>query len=318
MLDPLRCLEPLPLRHVSYPLGHALEILTNSQDVVDAANNNWGSFRQQFPEEPMRLSIIVSGEESSELPPAPVFRARGHLMSIVCDTSNFAVVDLESGFAFCWLSPFAASQTDWVRRCFLDGMVYCMLVCRRYTPLHAACVSKDGRGVILCGVSGAGKSSLAFACALQGWKFLTDDVVYLKRGLQEPIAFGKPTFIRFVPSAKSLFPALRHLPEVPGPDGEWMLELETSSSNLVQTSEKASIAAVVFLDRVEGAPAAVHAISPDEANQLLLSEIPTFGDEVYARFQESLAILIRQAQVMRITYWDMDAAVDLLSAIIRG
>lgn len=41
--------------------------------------------------------------------------------------------------------------------------------------LHAACVGSGGRGVLLMGASGAGKSTVALQCLLQGFEFLSED-----------------------------------------------------------------------------------------------------------------------------------------------
>jgi len=46
--------------------------------------------------------------------------------------------------------------------------------------LHAACLSRDGRAVLIAGASGAGKTTLALALALAGLDFLSDDLVFLQ------------------------------------------------------------------------------------------------------------------------------------------
>jgi hypothetical protein len=45
--------------------------------------------------------------------------------------------------------------------------------------LHAACVGRDGRGVLLMGSSGAGKSTVTLQCLLQGLDFLSEDAVFV-------------------------------------------------------------------------------------------------------------------------------------------
>ena len=50
---------------------------------------------------------------------------------------------------------------------------------------HAAALSKRDRGLILCGQSGCGKSSLTTRLVTDGWKYLTDEVIAL------PIDAGK-------------------------------------------------------------------------------------------------------------------------------
>jgi serine kinase of HPr protein (carbohydrate metabolism regulator) len=47
--------------------------------------------------------------------------------------------------------------------------------------LHASCVAKDGRAVLLCGRSGAGKSDLALRLIDRGATLVSDDYTVLKR-----------------------------------------------------------------------------------------------------------------------------------------
>jgi len=46
---------------------------------------------------------------------------------------------------------------------------------RRYLLLHASCVERDGRAVLMTGESGAGKSTLATLLAARGWRFMGDE-----------------------------------------------------------------------------------------------------------------------------------------------
>ncbi len=47
-------------------------------------------------------------------------------------------------------------------------------------PLHAACVGRAGRGVLLVGPSGAGKTTLVLHCLLEGFDFLAEDSVLVE------------------------------------------------------------------------------------------------------------------------------------------
>jgi HPr kinase/phosphorylase len=49
------------------------------------------------------------------------------------------------------------------------------------TLVHATAVAWHGRGVLLCGASGSGKSSLALALMQQGWMLVGDDYVAVTR-----------------------------------------------------------------------------------------------------------------------------------------
>jgi hypothetical protein len=52
--------------------------------------------------------------------------------------------------------------------------------------LHAGCLARDGRAVLVAGKSGAGKSTLALALADCGLDYLSDDLVFLRPGAGGP------------------------------------------------------------------------------------------------------------------------------------
>lgn len=60
---------------------------------------------------------------------------------------------------------------------FLLGSVFgALLQMRREFVLHGAAVAINGQGIILCGGSGVGKSTVAGALCQRGYEFLTDEV----------------------------------------------------------------------------------------------------------------------------------------------
>ena len=64
--------------------------------------------------------------------------------------------------------------------------------------LHAAgLVARSGRGLLLVGASGCGKSTLTIGLVRQGWGYLSDDAVLLRRGPAgiEAVALRKPCSI---------------------------------------------------------------------------------------------------------------------------
>ena len=206
--DPLLSRHEFVHRQTFYPLGFPLTIETNSEEVLQAASESWCFFGQQFETKPMILSIGVSDGGGNSLPPAPVFRSRGHLLSIVADSSNFFHSDLTRGYQFGWITEAVANDSAFFRYYFLEVAAMTMIQQRHLAPIHGACVARNGRGVVLCGPSSAGKSTLAYACARAGWDYISDDATFLLRGEPGRNAIGNPHTIRFRESTKRLFPEL--------------------------------------------------------------------------------------------------------------
>lgn len=63
---------------------------------------------------------------------------------------------------------------------YLNGSAYgAILHQRKILPMHGSCFRYKGTGVMICGDTGAGKSSLTASFCLNGAEFLTDDVTPL-------------------------------------------------------------------------------------------------------------------------------------------
>src|SRR5215469_11311868 len=96
--DPVLSAFELPLRRMYYPLGYGLEVATNSIDVIEAADENWGWFVKAFDTPPMHMWLGVVPSEQ-QLPATSRILSREHLMSIVADSDNSIVCDFSKNFA---------------------------------------------------------------------------------------------------------------------------------------------------------------------------------------------------------------------------
>ena len=130
-------------------------------------------------------------------------RAQSNLLAGVAGRENFQCCDLEKGFAFAWVTEAVVENTDFFRYHFLEAMTWCLLDTRHLVSIHAACVALNGRGMLLAGNSGVGKSSLAYACARRGWTYTSDDATSLVRRDRGRTALGNPRVFRFRGTAGS-------------------------------------------------------------------------------------------------------------------
>ena len=75
---------------------------------------------------------------------------------------------------------------------YLNGSVYgAILHQRKILPIHGSSFIYKDRGVMLCGKSGAGKSSITTAFCLNGAEFLTDDVTPFEFKNNKPFIIPK-------------------------------------------------------------------------------------------------------------------------------
>src|SRR5450755_905368 len=195
--DPLLYDFPLPIKQTFYPLGFPVKLHTNSEQIRDAAVEAWGRDRPVFDKPGIELRFAVAPGTETERPPARIPRAHGNLVSSIHSAENYYLADLSRGFAFGWLTPAVIRDRGYFRYHFLEAAAYLLLNALYLTPIHAACVGLRGAGLVLCGPSGAGKTSLAFACALRGWEYVSDDASHLVRQSENPCwVVGRPHHIR--------------------------------------------------------------------------------------------------------------------------
>jgi hypothetical protein len=244
-----------------------------------------------------------------------VYRGQKHLLSIVADAQNFAVCDREQGFAFAWIDRDAADHTAYLRYHFLEAIALSMLSSCHVTPLHAACVELDGQGVLLCGNSGAGKSSLSFACARAGWKYISDDASYLVRKGGGRLIVGNSHQVRFRPSAAELFPELEGLSPTPRVTGKPSIEVPTALMPGVTTARQSTVEYIIFLNRVESDRAELvpfpKELAIEWASQSQAGTAP--NDEIQAASVRELL----NAQLFELRYRTLDGAVAQLEGLIR-
>ncbi|WP_348264044.1 aldolase [Telmatobacter sp. DSM 110680] len=248
--DPALARFSMPLCETFYPLGFPLQIETNSEEVLNCAAASWQGFVKLFDTQPLRLRIGVRTAASSDCPPAPVCKIQQHLATNIADPDNFSVIDLSKGFASIWLTQAAVAHRSYLRYFFLESAAMCLLGTSHTTAVHAACVEYKGCGILLCGDSGAGKSSLSYACARAGWTYITDDASFLVNSRNDRLVVGNCNQARFRPSAVELFSELTGKEIIQRAQvGKPSIEFNTQTLRDVSVSFTSHINHVVFINR---------------------------------------------------------------------
>jgi hypothetical protein len=129
----------------------------------------------------VRLQLTPRRQRTSAAPPPPLNTYAGP--GFVCgaiDACNLAVVSAAQGSALVVISRDMLRHAYHLRYELIEFAVY-VLAARalRLVPLHAAAVGLQGRGLLLMGDSGAGKSTIALHCLLQGLELLSEDAVFV-------------------------------------------------------------------------------------------------------------------------------------------
>jgi hypothetical protein len=119
----------------------------------------------------------VAGAE----PPTVRSRLDQGLLYGVMDDRNYVLVSPGRRRARVFASADMLDQPYHLRYELIEFAVFLLAArCQGLVPLHAGCVGRGGRGVLVLGASGAGKSTLALHCLLQGLEFLSEDAVFVQ------------------------------------------------------------------------------------------------------------------------------------------
>ena len=278
ILDPLLWGTPIKYEATFTPIGSVLQVESNEQIVIDAADDSFGRYPPsgltRRPDYCIRLFIDPVQHQKKPWP-RPGFRASRHLFHVSCGDSSFAIADLEALCAVGFVSEEIARDTSFFRNTFLECLFYFLATHHAYTPVHCAAVALEGKGVLICGPGGTGKTSLAYACTRAGMQILSDDTVHLRLCLESHTltVWGRPWQLRLLPNAAALFPELDRMEAHLRSDFEWYLEIDTHKEFPGQSITSCSPAALVFLKRDSLDKVRLEPIEPEEALGHLMRDI---------------------------------------------
>jgi hypothetical protein len=307
--DPLLCDIDLALSGTFYPAGFPLHLATNSRDVMDAAAESWGPFPRLFDTPPLEFRVLV--EPAGGLSVEPTFRKQRHILSSVSDAHNFAAGDCNTLSGVFHLSQATAADHASLRWFYLEALAYMLLTQRYVLSLHAACIARDGEGILICGKSGAGKSTLSFAAARAGFTYVADDCTWLLLNSTDPLAVGKPHQVRFRQDAAQHFPEVTAYLASLRPNGKRSIELPTSLFPALHTAGRCPVRRLVFPDRTSAGSTRAERMDPAEVADLLLADLPSYGPEVNAMHERTVQSLAK-LPAYRLYYRTLEDAIRLL------
>jgi len=313
----LRSRRTLDNERIYFPLGYPVSVACNSDLVLEAADQSWSDFQAMFHDEPLafQLEVKTGAKLSDALPPSPTHMLQGSLLLQMADRENFFIADLKRGRAMGRVTPGAAACPRYLRYFFLEAAALSMISARRAVAVHGACVRAGGKGVLLCGDSGEGKSTLAYAGAREGWTYVSDDATYIPIDREDRLAIGNCTRVRFRPSGVTLFPELAGRPITPRAAGKPSIEVLTSEWPEIATASATRVDHIVFLNRR-------FADTQDLVPLRTSSVLPWFKQHLISPpelrpAQESTLDRLLSAGVFELRYRDLGWAIERINELAR-
>jgi hypothetical protein len=188
LADPFEERSQTTVRKHIQLLGGRFQFESNSPELlrlVDSAYLGLPQHRLSAVPPRMRVGLLLNpGKQPrhrtrSEPPPLSMLSAPGYLGGAT-DSSNFVVLSPTERTALVVLSRQMLRFPYHTRYEFIEFAVFTLAArCQGMVSLHAACVGRAGRGILLMGPSGSGKSTVTLHCLLQGFDMLSEDSVFV-------------------------------------------------------------------------------------------------------------------------------------------
>ena len=310
--DLRRCPDPLyrslPVRFSErfLPLGKTVQVESNSPAIIAAASRSFGRYglgaSSLEPEIVLRICVDPVSRDSGLLAP-PSYRASQHLFHISCGSTNFAVADLYTGTAVGFVTPELVENESFFCNAFLECLFHVLAVHQSHTPVHCATVATDGRGILICGSSGAGKTTLAYACARANMQIISDDVVHLEwlSSLQQLVLWGNPWQLKLLPNTSEFFPELAGRPLKRRSDSTLHIEVDVPLEFPGADRVRCEPSVLVFLERSAGTRTECRPMNPSEALERLKQDI-VLDDELVVQRHYSILERLLLSPAYTLTY----------------
>ncbi|MEO7454781.1 MAG: hypothetical protein ABIY52_00870 [Gemmatimonadaceae bacterium] len=165
-------------------LGIPTRFESNSETVAALVVEDFGSWRRAStlvdPTIPhCTVRIVVHAEPDAD-PREPLTRSTADGRLFLHSGASVAVVDPARRESLAYVSADLVASEDLFRESFLAAVTFALVAAFDRHPVHAAAIARDGRALLLAGPSGAGKSTLACLAHLEGFRLMSDDIVWVQ------------------------------------------------------------------------------------------------------------------------------------------
>jgi len=180
---------------------------------------------------------------------------------------------------------------------------------------HAASVGVDGRGVLLIGPKGSGKSTLSLGLASRGHQFLGDETAVYMPASRQLLPFRRPAGIKPGPRAEAVTRSLARVQ--PRGDEDGMLRVDADALFELAPATPLPLEAVIFLEGF-GDETRIEQIQPGRDELAMMQPMATTlsGAPPAARVFEMIRLL-GSVRCYRMTAANPDQTVSILEGVLR-
>lgn len=190
--------------------------------------------------------------------------------------------------------------------------------CTHYLLLHSGTVERDGVGIVMPAVPGSGKSTLtAGLVGSRRFRLLSDEfgVISMGTGLLQPLP--RPVALKNASIAviRSRFPAVTMGPVFRGTRKGDVAHMAADAASVAAIDSPVQPGIVLFPRFQAGATLSMEPIDPAQAFSKLT--VNSFNYELLgAPAFDAVATLVRNCVCRRLTFGDLDHAIDAIEALV--
>jgi hypothetical protein len=241
----------------SFPvLGVPLRVRSNAEAALDLAAEIFGAWSGLAeplvsPSARASLDIVVQPATDEPLPTQLTYRRHGGV-SLAAGGPVLAAVLVDERRALVFIPAQALDAAEWFEA-HVCGQAILAATGQWRVALHAAAVVAGDHTLLLTGASGAGKSTMAYACAAAGFSVLGEDTVFVDLSGEAPRLWGYAPRLWLAPDSVRFFPELATAPIVARGCGKTRIRAEAATP-WAPTLTTAGRVSVVLLDRSSEEP----------------------------------------------------------------
>jgi hypothetical protein len=275
--------------------GTIFSFSTNCDQLLKAARDSFLPVKQPLVSVDFSVRFWVDPADPAQAPwPKPYVRGRDHLVFAGFDTGSSMLADLRTRRVMGRFSPAMAADTTYWRTVIFPMLLSVLAGSVGLVELHASCVAKDQRGLLLVGPSRSGKSTLAMALIEAGFRLLSDDRTFCSLKHDKLLAFGMPRPLKLRREAATWFEGFRDREPVDVQDGELVFHCEPNLRFGHECFPECEPRLLVFLDRQQSSGFCMTRMNRSEARsrieQDLLAEAPEAVQKQTETIDELLAL----------------------------
>ncbi|UCF04776.1 MAG: hypothetical protein JSV33_12755 [bacterium] len=238
------------------------------------------------------------------------FYAGKNVTTLVIGGDSVVRVDLERGTARGFVSS-AHLDSPWVISHRIFYLPLLELLRRRGAfYVHAGCVCRGDRCILICGGSGQGKSTLTYTLVRAGFSYLSDDAVFAQIRDEHLTIFSFPEKIKLDVKSRSHFPEFD-----PYRNEQEKVEIPLTETKIKNVAVSGKPYALVFTEIVDQARSELVPISQSEALLRLIRQSITMTNQ--EGIEKHLDVLTRLCAESRNFSLRFGKDIDNLPTLVR-